>query len=150
MNISALFEQARKDVSLLSTVDINELLNDGTDDHLANKSMDNLIDEIVQIVTSSITDDKTRQTIIHKLAGYRYVENIYELHTGKYIRWIRNGKLTNGGIVMSVKFTDNGCHIVCRNSQHKFFQIKMDDCILFQQLTMSEQLILMAQEHIAR
>ena len=150
MNIGELLENARKDASLLSTLDINELLGSEKTDYLGGKTLDSIIGEVVRVVKTHITDETNCETIIRKLAGYRYVENIYELHQGKYIRWIRNGKLTNGGIVTNVKFNDNGCHIVCRNSQNKFFQIKMDDCVIFQQLTMSEQLILMAQEHICR
>ena len=150
MNISELFAQARKDASLLSTLDINELLGSEKSDYLANKTLDSIIGEIVRVVKTAIADETNQETIVKKLAGYRYVENIYELHRGKHIRWIRNGKMTNGGIVTNVKFNDNGSHIVCRNSQNKFFQFKMDDCLVFQQLTMSEQLILMAQEHICR
>jgi len=84
------------------------------------------------------------------LTGYRYVENLYELHKGKHIRWIReaNKKLTNGAIIMDVKFTDKGTNILCRNSQFRLFQVKFDECIIFQKLSTGEQLILMAYEHV--
>jgi hypothetical protein len=108
MNIGELFAQARKDASLLSTLDINELLGSEKSDYLANKTLDSIIGEIVRVVKTAIADETNQETIVKKLAGYRYVENIYELHRGKHIRWIRNGKMTNGGIVTNVKFNDKG------------------------------------------
>jgi hypothetical protein len=88
------------------------------------------------------------------LIGYRYVDEIRYLHKGKHIRWIRqNNKipsLTNGGIVVNIKFLDNGIHIVCKNSQNRFIQYKFDDCITFQRLSVEEQLLLMAYENIGK
>ena len=69
------------------------------------------------------------------------MEKVYHVHKGKHIRWLRNDKLTNGGIVVDVKFLENGTQILCKNRQ-RFIQYKFDDCITFQKLTMDELLIL--------
>jgi hypothetical protein len=57
-------------------------------------------------------------------------------------------KLTNGGIVVNIKFMDNGIHIITMNSQNRFHQYKFDECITFQKLSTEEQLILMAYNNL--
>ena len=149
MDIDAIFEKVKNDTSLFSQIDIEELLkniNDDKHDYLDNKTLSDILDENIKIIRSN----GLPLDLCNRLAGYRYVENLYELHKGKHIRWIRNDnkKLTNGAIVMDVKFLDNGCHILCRNAQHKIFQVKFNESIIFQKLSIGEQLILMAYEHV--
>ena len=48
---------------------------------------------------------------------------------------------------MDVKFMDTGTQILCRNVCNKFIQIKFDECIIFQKLSVEEQLILLAYEN---
>ena len=49
--------------------------------------------------------------------------------------------ITNGGIVVDVKFLDNGTHILCKNGP-RFIQYKFDDCLTFQKLSVDEQMVL--------
>ena len=49
--------------------------------------------------------------------------------------------ITNGGIVVDVKFLDNGTHILCKNGP-RFIQYKFDDCLTFQKLSADEQMVL--------
>jgi len=153
MDVDAIFERVSKDTSLLAEIDIEELLrsvNNEKHDYLENKTLDTILDEnICAIKTLKLPREETKN-ICNRLVGYRYVENLYELHKGKHIRWIRsdNKKLTNGAIILDVKFFDNGSHILCRNAQHRLFQVKFNDCMVFQKLSTGEQLILMAYEHM--
>jgi NDP-sugar pyrophosphorylase family protein len=153
MDIDAVFEKVRQDTSLLANIDIEELLKNVSNekhDYLDNKTLGDVLDENISAVkTLGLTKEKMKD-VCNRLAGYRYVENLYELHKGKHIRWIRNDNktLTNGAIVMDVKFLDNGSHILCRNAQHRLFQVKFNECLIFQKLSTGEQLILMAYEHV--
>jgi hypothetical protein len=72
------------------------------------------------------------------------------LFRGKYIRWIRkkNKILTNGAMVMDIKFLEEGIHILCRNGANRFIQIKFDDCIFFQKLTDEEWMLLSVKSQI--
>jgi len=150
MDINGIFKQAQHDMmDQTDDMDIEELLHDDKqkDDY---KTLGEILDEnICAVKTLGFPADQTKQ-ICDKLVGYRYVENLFELHRGKHIRWIRNDKktLTNGAIVMDVKFTDNGSHVLCRNAQHRIFQVRFNECLIFQKLSMGEQLILMAHEHV--
>jgi len=151
MDIDAIFEKVKKDTSLLAHIDVEELLkniNDDKHDYLDNKTLGDILDENIKAVKSIGLPSAQLSEVCNRLAGYRYVENLYELHKGKHIRWIRNdnNKLTNGAIVMDVKFLDNGTHITCMGPGNRFIQYKFDDCITFQKLSTEEQLILMAYE----
>ena len=80
--------------------------------------------------------------------GYRYVDEINDLKRGSYIRWINikdadNIHLTKGSTISDIKLTDNGTYISCTNIYGKSnFNIKMDECLIFQKLTDQEQVIL--------
>ena len=153
MDIDAIFEKVKKDTSLLAQIDVEELLknvNDDKHDYLDNKTLSDILDENIKAVKCLGLPSVQMKDVCNRLAGYRYVENLYELHKGKHIRWIRNDnkKLTNGAIVMDVKFLDNGSHVLCRNAQHRLFQVKFNESVIFQKLSTGEQLILMAYEHV--
>ena len=153
MDVDAIFESVSKDTSLLAEIDIEELLRSVNNEkhvYLDNKTIGNILDENINAIKTLKLKREETKDICNRLAGYRYIDNLYELHKGKHIRWIRrdNKKLTNGAIVMDVKFFDNGSHILCRNAQHRLFQVKFNDCMVFQKLSVGEQLILMAYEHV--
>ena len=155
INVNEIFESAIKDPSLFSTLDINNLLEsieNEKNDYLENKTMQTVTDEVFdKICELGIPETKARE-LCNRLVGYRYVDEIHEIHKGKHIRWIRQGadRLTNGGIVVDIKFLDNGTQILTMNSQRRFIQFKFDNCIAFQKLSVEEQLILMAYEHLDR
>jgi hypothetical protein len=151
--IDKIYEDAVKDKSLISTLNIDELIkmtNSENMDYLNEKTTDDILNETLRTISELDINEKTKQLYYHKLAGYRAISNIYEIHKGKHIRWIRNNspdKITNGAIVAEIKFYDSGTHILCRTVQNRLFQIKYDDCTIFQKLSTGEQLILMAYEY---
>jgi len=151
MNVKEIFDSALKDPSLLSTLDIDNLLkslDNEKSDYLEKKTITGIDKEIFNTLQENILGVEPQKVACNKLIGYRLVDELHELHKGKHIRWIRKGtyNLTNGGIVVDVKFLDTGTHILCKNSMNRFIQYKFDDCITFQKLSEIEQLILMAYE----
>jgi hypothetical protein len=87
------------------------------------------------------------------LKGYRYVDEISDLKTNVYIRWIRldtPNKLTKGAISCSVKITNEGMLVMCKNHYGTFFYINMDDCIIFQKITSEENVLLSAMDFITK
>ena len=151
-NVEEIFKNALQDRSLLSAIDIDQLLSmtdNPKTDYLENRTMPELENDVSDALTQLLNDDQKILEYKIKLGGYRFVDELHEIHKGKHVRWIRreNGKLTNGGIVVDIRFLDNGTHILCMNSMRKFIQYKFDDCLTFQKLTMEEQLILMAYEY---
>tara|TARA_B100001093_G_scaffold443959_1_gene446634 strand:+ start:927 stop:1406 length:480 start_codon:yes stop_codon:yes gene_type:complete len=153
MDINELFKQAKNDPSLLSNINIDELLNDTDDvknDYLQNKTIDNIQEDVYDSLEEVFKIDEDIVIHMDKLRDYRVVDEVSELHNGKHIRWIRKGttKLTNGGIVVEVKFIENGINVLCKNAMHKFIKIKYDECIIFQKLTIDEQIILTVNQHV--
>jgi hypothetical protein len=152
MDINEIFENVRKDTSLLANIDIDELLRvteNDKNDYLNNKTLDDVLDENIKAIKKLKLPKGETTELCDKLVGYRLVDKIFDIHKGKHIRWIRTGrKITNGAIVVDVKFMDNGTHILCRNPQGRMFQINFNECLVFQKLSVGEQLILMAYEQM--
>ena len=99
----------------------------------------------------------SRETMIQYLkilTHYIYVDEINNLKYGSYLKWISlktpdNLQLTHGAFFCNIKITDNGVYIVCKNYANRHFQIKMDECLLFQKLTDQEKVILHALDHLS-
>jgi len=93
--------------------------------------------------------------IMRKLKEYMYVDEMNELRYGAFIRWIPikepdNLHLTAGGLLCAINVTDDGVSLTCKNFAHKHYQIKMDECLVFQKLTAQEQVLLSAMDHLAK
>jgi len=93
--------------------------------------------------------------IMRKLKEYMYVDEMNELRHGAFIRWIPikdpdNLHLTAGGLLCEINVTDDGVSLTCKNFAHKHYQIKMDECLIFQKLTAQEQVLLSAMDHLAK
>ena len=90
-----------------------------------------------------------------KLKYYRYVDELHDIQYGAYIRWIplKNPEkifLTNGGLICDIKIMDEGVHIICKNNMNRFFQIKLDENLIFQKLTDQERTILSVLDHLEK
>jgi len=153
IDIESIFESVRNDSSLLNTIDIEQLLDtleNEKSESIENKTLDDILQEIVDVLKENNFKKLQIKDFSQRLAGYRYIENLFDIQKGRFIRWIKEGgdTLTNGGIVVDIKFLDRGTHILCKNAFNKFFQIKFDGNIIFQKLTTGEQLILYVYERI--
>jgi hypothetical protein len=90
-----------------------------------------------------------------KLNGYRYVDELKDIKYGSFIKWIPITDpsylpLHAGGLICDIKVTDGGVLLVCKNFMHKHYQIKLDECLLFQKLSNQEQVLLSALDHLSK
>jgi NDP-sugar pyrophosphorylase family protein len=141
-----IIQDARNDPLLQSTLDIQSIIDsvDKTDmDYLGDRTLTDIANEIYDSILELGVPKEELSKYCQKLIEYRYVDQIYQLHRGKHVRWIRtrDSVMTNGGIVVDVKFLDNGTHVVCKNGP-RFIQYKFDECLTFQKLSKEEQLLL--------
>ena len=88
-----------------------------------------------------------------KLKEYRYVDDLSDIQYGRYIRWINlkdptNISLTQGGLIIDIKICQGGIQVVCKNFRNKKFQIKIDECFIFQKLSDQEKIILSALDYL--
>ena len=82
-----------------------------------------------------------------KLKNYRYCSDMQDVQYGYYIRWIslknpEHIKLTNGGIIIDIDIINNCVQLRIKNNMNRIFQIKLDECYIFQKITPQEQVIL--------
>jgi hypothetical protein len=86
-----------------------------------------------------------------RLSGYQPIDRLCDLRLGRLIRWIKRsgGSLTNGGLLMDVKIENKGVKLLCKNNMNRFFNIYFDECLIFQKLSMEEQIVLMASSSIS-
>lgn len=82
-----------------------------------------------------------------KLKSYRYCSDMSDINYGCYIRWIPlkdpdKIKLTNGGIIIDIDIINDCVQIKIKNNMNRIFQIKFDECYIFQKLTNQENIIL--------
>ena len=164
IDIKEMYDNAMNDPSLFSTIDIDSLLakiEKNDNNYLENKRLSDISKDVFDAMSELNLngDNDSAMDFCNRLSGYRYVERICDLRNGKMMRWIRrpsnNGSekshkvnLTNGGILMNIKIENSGVQLLCRNNANRFFNIKFDDCLVFQKLSMEEQLILMSYEYI--
>ena len=130
------------------------------------KSLDNENNSSMQHLTSkkikSIKNDylqklqlprETLKQYHTKLKEYRYVDDLTDIQYGRYIRWINLKDptklyLTHGGLIIDIKICQFGIQLVCKNFRNNKFQIKIDECMIFQKITEQEQIILSALDYL--
>jgi hypothetical protein len=148
MELEQIYAEALQDPSLLETVDIDAIIKKiGENHYLEEKTVSCISKEIYDVLFSLGIPEEIMTKICDRLIGYRIVDRICDLRNGRLMRWIRKtspSNLTNGGLLMNVKIENTGVQLLCKNNMNRFFNIRFDDCIIFQKLTIEEQIILMA------
>jgi len=104
-------------------------------------------------------NDDELESMLHKLADYRYVEELQDIQHGAFIRYVpltsKNRQkediiLKNGGFICEVKILGSGVHLLCRNHFRKIFQLKLDEVLIFQKLSNQEEIILSVFDYLAK
>ena len=132
---------------LLKSLD-NE--NNSSMNNLSSKKIKSMKNDYLQQLQLSREKLKEYHT---KLKEYRYVDDLSDIQYGRYIRWINlkdptKISLTQGGIIIDIKICQGGIQVVCKNFRNKKFQIKIDECFIFQKLTDQEKIILSALDYV--
>jgi hypothetical protein len=105
-------------------------------------------------------NDDELESMLHKLADYRYVEELQDIQHGAFIRYIpllsKNQRkegdivLKNGGFICEVKILGSGVQLLCRNHFRKIFQLKLDEVLIFQKLSNQEEIILSVFDYLSK
>ena len=131
---------------------LEKILTNETNENIANLNFEQ-IDRKKREIIDELNLSKNRvKELQNKLEDYRYIDELPELQPGRYIRWINltnpeNIKLTNGGILCEIKIED--CIIlVLKNNMNCFFQINMEENLIFQRFSDQEKIILYAVDYL--
>lgn len=148
-SIKSLIEDAIKDPTLASTIDVDKLL----EVHKENqgKTTTTIMKEIVDILGEHIVASEQVELLSKKLLGYQYIDQICDIRLGRFVRWIKRGSggnLCRGGIVTSIQIEDSGVKLLCQNVKMGFSRLRWEDCVLFQQLSLEEQMIMKINESL--
>jgi len=152
MNVEEIYQQALNDPELASKLNIDEIISkvdERQNAYLKNETLQTVSRTIYEILSKvdNIKED-TVKLYCEKLKGYRYIDNLCDLRSGLYIRWIRLGDsstiLKNGAFFQNVRIAES-TSLLCKNSRNQFFSIRFDDCIIFQKLLPEEEIILSIQ-----
>lgn len=156
--LEKIYKDAKQDPSLFSTIDPNELLKElekERNSYIEDKTTKDMIEEIKQSIEEEFGDElekNIQKTMIQKLIGYRYADELDVLHIGKNTRWIQKYKddikVTNGGLLLNTIFTEDGINLVIKLWNGRINKIRFDDCLVYQKMSFGEQLILMVADYI--
>jgi hypothetical protein len=156
--LEKIYKDAKQDPSLFSTIDPNELLKELEKErnrYIEDKTTKDMIEEIKQSIEEEFGDElekNIQKTMIQKLIGYRYADELDVLHIGKNTRWIQKYKddikVTNGGLLLNTIFTEDGINLVIKLWNGRINKIRFDDCLVYQKMSFGEQLILMVADYI--
>ena len=136
---------------------------------LLNRALDNdSHQDLMQLTTENIQTTKREileqlhlpvemmREYVRQLREYRYVENMDEIKTGHFVRWIDISNpqeglwLTKGAFVSEVKVADDGVFVVMRNFARQHFAVKLDETLVFQKLSNQEKIILAALDYTSQ
>jgi hypothetical protein len=141
-------------------MDVNKLLkalDDDSNENLFNFTTKKILEMNLNVLNELELDKRETFDLLKKLKEYKYVDEMSDLKYGTYLRWIpinnpENIHLTKGALFCEVKIMDEGVFIVCKNFSYsnKYFQIKMDECLIFQKLTSQEKVLLSALDHLSK
>jgi hypothetical protein len=128
---------------------LNRAIENEENTHILNLTTENVAKAKISILCDMISDEDKRQDILNKLDGYVYIDEIHEVRSGTYIRWLNvedndNVVLEKGGIFCDVRFSDYGTVLRCKTFRNRYYEVKMDNIILFRKLTLQERVLLCA------
>ena len=132
------------DIDLLHKAADNE-----DNSHILNLTKDIITNAKLDIMDDLPLSDEQKLEFMEKLDDYVYIDEIREIRHGTYVRWLNledNNDITlaKGGIFCEVRFTDYGMAIQCKNFRNRYYEIRMDNIILFRKLTPQEKVLMCA------
>ena len=140
----------------MSNIEIDDLL--VALDDVDNHSILNMTSEKIKNVKLSalhdlgITNDMVNNMML-TLDNYIYADEIPDLKVGSFIRWIplkdpNKIYLTRGGYICDVNICEKGVYIVMKNQFNKYFQVSLNNCVIFRKLNNEEKILLAAMNYL--
>ena len=123
----------------MSNIEIDDLLV-ALDDE-SNHSILNLTSEKINNMKQTVLKEiglpsEQIESLMTTLKYYMYVDEIPDLRVGAFIRWIplKDPKyihLTRGGYICEINICKKGVGIVLKNQFNKYFQVLLNNCLIF-------------------
>lgn len=128
-------------------------LDNENNENIFKKTSKQIIKEKYNILNEINLDDDTIQNLLQKLQEYMYVDEMPDITSGSYIKWIPlsntdNIKLTRGAIVCDIDIINNEVLINCKNFANKFFMLNLNKSIIFRKLNDQEKILLSVSNYL--
>ena len=141
----------------MDTKNLLKALDDDTNEALLNFTTLKLREMILKILKELQLPRNETLELMNDLKDYKYVDEMKDLKYGTYLRWIpiddpENIHLKKGALFCEMKVKEDGVYIVFKNYGYnrKYFQIKLDENLIFQKLTEQELVLLSALDHLSK
>ena len=158
-----IYTDAKNDKSLISKIDTRELLmayENKNNDYLDGKTSAHIAHEIASsfdLLEETYTmTKKLKREMAESLTGYRFVDELDQLHVGKYTRWLQKYSssakpvITNGGFLTNVESGNEGTFMKIRLYANKVINISFDNCLIYQKFSVGEQLVLLVADYAVK
>jgi hypothetical protein len=127
---------------------LEKSLNNNNNKNISTLTFDDINKEKELIINELNLSKKNTNELLKKLKDYQFIDEYPQLIEGRYIRWINitnpdHIMLATGGILCEIKINDS-IVLIMKNKNNVFFQIKLDETLVFQRLTNQEKIILYA------
>lgn len=128
-------------------------LDNENNENIFKKTSKQIITEKYSILNELNLDDDIIQDLLQKLQEYIYVDEMPDITSGSYIKWIplsntNNIKLTRGAIVCDIDIINNEVLINCKNFANKFFMLNLNKSIIFRKLNDQEKILLSVSNYL--
>ncbi len=136
-------------MELIQTDDFVSAYDKDNNQYLQDKTNKIIQQEIIESLKHLVQEN---ESYLKKLSGYRFVDEIDQLHVGKFTRWIPkyedDTRLVVGGFVTNLDYTDNGILLTVKTWQNQILKVVFDQCLLYQKLSPDEKLVLLAADYL--
>lgn len=111
------------------------------------KTLDDISREVLTVVRRCAPPYQHKD-LYDKLVGYRVVHELPDLYVGSAVKILKQKNdgsfgLQQMGIVLNIKFYDNGTHVICRVPPRAVIQFKYNEALaVFQKLSDDENMLL--------
>ncbi len=141
-------------------MDTNKLmlaLENDSNESLLNFTTEKIFQLNKQIISEFNLNRQDTLELLNKLRNYKYVDEMSDLKTGTYLRWINIENpnkiiLNKGALFCDTKIMDDGVYLTLKNFgySNKHFQLSLDKNVFFQKLTDQELILLSALDHLSK
>lgn len=141
-------------------MDTNKLmlaLENDSNESLLNFTTEKIFQLNKQIISEFNLNRQDTLDLLNKLRNYKYVDEMSDLKTGTYLRWINIENpnkiiLNKGALFCDTKIMDDGVYLTLKNFgySNKHFQLSLDKNVFFQKLTDQELILLSALDHLSK
>jgi hypothetical protein len=132
-------------------------LENDSNESLLNFTTEKIFQLNKQIILEFHLNRENTLELLNKLRNYKYVDEMSDLKTGTYLRWINIENpnkiiLNKGALFCDTKIMDDGVYLTLKNFgySNKHFQLSLDKNVFFQKLTDQELILLSALDHLSK